>query len=139
MNGKAVEFIYDKSIRRPRRLQNNVFVLYAPERIRLRPSEVKQIDMKIKLRLPSELVGCCTLLQTFSDNGIKLLNSQHISSESNIASANQPVDLPWSLTLEVFNRNMNTFFQVNKKQELGFFHILNDRGEEIRHIYKKEN
>ena len=87
MNGRAVEFIYDKSTRRPRRLQNNVFVLYTPERIRLRPSEVKQIDMKIKLRLPSELVGCCTLLPTFSDGGMKLLNSQHISSGSNITSA----------------------------------------------------
>ena len=138
MNGRAVEFIYDKSTRRPRRLQNNVFVLYAPERIRLRPSEVKQTDMKIKVRLPSKLVGSCTLLPTFSDSGIKLLNSQHILSESTTASANEPVDLPSSLTLEVFNRNMNTIFQVNKKQELGFFHILIDRGEEIRHIYKKE-
>ena len=94
--------------------------------------------MKIKIRLPSHLVGCCTLLQTFSDNEIKLLNSQHISSESNTASSNQPVDIPWSLTLEVFNRNLNSIFQLNKRQEMGFFHILNDRGEKIKYVYKKE-
>ena len=93
--------------------------------------------MKIKVRLPSGLVGCCTLLQTFSDNGIKLLNSQHILSESNTVSLNQPVDLSWSLTLEVFNRNLNTIFQLSKRQEMGFFHIFNDRGEEIKHAYKK--
>ena len=73
MKRRAVEFIYDKSTRRPKRLQNNVFVLYRPERVRLRPGGVKKINMKVKLRLPSDLVGCCTLLQTFSDNGIKLL------------------------------------------------------------------
>ena len=33
MNEKTVEFIYDKSIGRPKRLQKNVFFLYAPERV----------------------------------------------------------------------------------------------------------
>ena len=138
MSEGVVEFIYNRSTRRPKRLQNNVFALYAPEKIRIRPGEVKNIKMKIKLRLPSGLVGCCTLLPTFSDNGIKLLNSQYISSESNTVSLNQPADLPWSLTLEVFNRNLNTIFQLNKRQEMGFFHILNDREKEIKHIYKNE-
>ena len=71
---------------------------------------------------------------------------QHISSEANIAiNQNYPDqqrgDLPpsWILTLEIFNRNMNTIFQLKKKQENGFFVILNDGGEEIRHRYKKES
>ena len=42
MNEKTVEFIYDKLMRRLKRLQNNVFVLYAPERIQLQPGEVKK-------------------------------------------------------------------------------------------------
>ena len=138
MNKDAVEIIYSRSVRTPKKLENNVFILYAPERIKLQPGKVKKIKMKIKIRLPSRLVGCCTLLQTFSNNGIKLLNSQHISSESNTASLNQPADLPWSLTLEVFNRNLSSIFLLRKGQEVGFFHILNDRGEEIRHVYKKE-
>ena len=116
MNEKTVEFIYDKLIGRPKRLQNNVFVLYAPERIRLQPGDVKKINMKLKIRLLKNLLGCCTLLQTFSNNGIKLLNSQYISSESNTASLNQPIDLPWNLVIEVFNRNMNNIFQLKKKQ-----------------------
>ena len=49
MNGKTVGFIY-KSTRRPKRLQNNVFVLYASERIRMQPGEVKKINMKLKLK-----------------------------------------------------------------------------------------
>ena len=121
MSEEVVELIYNGSTRKPERLQNNVFVLYAPEKIKLQPGEVKNVKMIIKVRLPSHLVGCCKLLQTFSDNGIKLLNSQYISSGSNTASLNQPVDLPWSLNLEIFNRNLNDIFQLNKRQEIGFF------------------
>ena len=85
------------------------------------------------------------LLQTFDENGIKLLNLQHTSSVANIAiNQNYPdqqrddLPPPWILTLEIFNRNMNTIFQLKKKQEIGFFVILNDGAEEIRHRYKKE-
>ena len=85
------------------------------------------------------------LWQTFDENGIKLLNSQHVSLEANIViNQNYPdqqrddLPPPWILTLEIFNRNMNTIFQLKKKQEIGFFVILNDGAEEIRHRYKKE-
>ena len=59
---------------------------------------------------------------------MKLLNLQHISSEANIAiNQNYPDqqrdDLlpPWILTLETFNRNMNTIFQLKKNKKLDFF------------------
>ena len=142
---RTVEFIYNRTTRRPRRLKNNVFVLYSPKRFRIQAGEKINIDMKLKIRMQKNIVGSCTLLQTFEENGIKLLNSQHISSEANIAfNQNYPDqqrdDLPpsWILTLEIFNRKMNVIFQLKKKQEIGFFAILNDRGEEIRHRYKKE-
>ena len=119
---QTVEFIYDRTTRRLRRLKNNVFALYSPKRIWIQPGEKINIDMKLKIRMQKSIVGSCTLLQTFDENGIKLLNSQHISSEANIAiNQNYPDqqrdDLPllWILTLEFFNRNMNTIFQLEKK------------------------
>ena len=41
--------------------------------------------MKLKIRMQKNIIGSCMFLQTFDENGIKLLNSQHISSEANIA------------------------------------------------------
>ena len=84
--------------------------------------------MKLKIRMQKSIVGSCTLLQTFDENGIKLLNSQHISSEANIAinqnypdqQRNDDLPPPRILTLEIFNRNMNTIFQLKKTQEIGF-------------------
>ena len=46
---RTVEFIYDRMTRRPRRLKNNVFVLYSPKRIRIQSGEKINIDMKLKI------------------------------------------------------------------------------------------
>ena len=137
MNRNCIEFIYDKTTRRPRRLENNVFVLYSPERIKLQPGEIKSINMKIKLRLPNKLVGACTLLPSLSYNNIKLLNSSHIAIDGVVASQNQPIGLPYVFALEIQNQNMNRTVQLRKKQELGFFTLLNEGTENIRHKFMK--
>ena len=81
---RTVEFIYDRTTRRSRRLKNNVFVLYSPKRIRIQLGEKININMKLKIRMQKNIVGSCTLLQTFEEYAIKLLNSQHISLEADI-------------------------------------------------------
>ena len=131
MTIKKIEFIYH--IRRPKKLEDNVFVLYSPEGIKLQPGETKMLDMKLKIKLPK------------AENGIQILNSQFISSETNYARdhfvQNKTVeeDLPWNLKLELFNRNLTKTLKIRKRQEVGFFLTLNDRGEEIRYVFTKEH
>ena len=137
MNRNCIKFIYDKTTRRPRRLENNVFVLYSPERIKLQPGKIKSINMKMKLRLPNNVVGACTLLPSLSDNNIKLLNSFHIAMDGVIASQNRSIHLPYVFALEIQNENMNMTVQLRKKQELEFFTLLNEGTEEIRHKFTK--
>ena len=142
-----IEFIYDKTLRRPKRLEDNVFILYAPERIPLQPGEVKEVNMKLKLKISRNIIGTCMLLQTFSNHGLKLLNSNTIAqSENNRILQNHLTreedndDLPpWFLSFELCNKNLNKIFQIRKKQEIGYFMILNDAGKEIRHSFKKEH
>ena len=43
------------------------------------------------------------------------------------------------LTFELFNKSFNNVFQLRKKQELGYFMILNDGGKEIRFACRKEH
>ena len=80
---EKIEFIYDKTTRRPKRLENNVFILYAPEKIRLHPGEVKEINMKLKMKFSKNIVGTCVLLQAFSNHGLQLLNSNTIAQSEN--------------------------------------------------------
>ena len=144
---EKIEFIYDKTVQRPKRLENNVFILYAPERIRLQPGEIKEVKMKLKLKFSKTIVGTCVLLQTFSNHGLQLLNSNSIAqSENNKIMQNyltQNLDdrnlPPWFLSFELFNKNLNKIFQIRKEQEIGYFMIVNDAGKEIRHSFKKEH
>ena len=46
---QTVEFIYDRTTRRPRRLKNNVFVLYSPKRIRIQSGKKINVNMKLKI------------------------------------------------------------------------------------------
>ena len=68
---RTVEFIYNRTKRRLRRLKNIVFVLYSPKSIPIQPGEKINIDMKLKIRMQKNIVGSCMLLQTFDENGIK--------------------------------------------------------------------
>ena len=124
MNRNCIKFIYDKTTRKPRRLENNVFVLYSPERIRLKPGEIKPVNMKIKFRLPNNLVGACTLLPLLSNNNIKLSNSFHVAVYGVIASQNQTTDLPYVFALEIQNQNMNMTLQLRKKTRTWILHTI---------------
>ena len=141
---ETVEFIYDKTTRRPKRLENNVFILYAPEKIQLQPGEMMSVNMKVKIKFSKNIIGTCILLQTFSDYGLKLMNSNTIAQEINLNIQNylsvDKNDLPlWNLTFELFNKRFNNVFHIRKKQEIGYFMILNDSGKEIRFTYRKEH
>ena len=139
---EKIEFIYDKTVRRPERLENNVFILYAPEKIRLQTGEIKEVKMKLKLKFSKNIVGTCVLLQKFSNHGLQLLNSNSIAqSENNKILQNyltQSLDdrnlPPWFST-----KNLNKIFQIREGQETGYFMIVNDAGKEIRHSFKNEH
>ena len=134
-------------MQRPKRLENNVFILYAPERIRLQPGEVKEVNMKLKLKISRNIIGTCILLQTFSNHGLKLLNSNTIAQSENnrilqnhLSGEGDNDDLPpWFSSFELHNKSLNKIFQIRKKQEIGYFIILNDAGKEICHSFKKEH
>ena len=93
--------------------------------------------MKLSIRLPQQIVTCCTLLLTFSENGLKLENCQYISTDNNIINFNQPIILPWKLQLDLVNRSMNTTFLISKKQELAFIVPLNEGLEQLNVKYTK--
>ena len=140
---EIVKFFYQKSTRRPKRLENNVFVIYSPEKIKLQPGEVKFVNMRIKIKFSKNIIGRCTILQSLSNYGLKLLNSNTISQEfnsniQNFLTVNENDLPPWILTFELFNRNFNQTLQIRKRQEIGYFFITNNRGKEIDFKYEKE-
>ena len=127
-----VEISYSK--RRPKKLENGVFVLYTPERIKLQPGEIKIVDMKLHLKLSKNFVKGCVMLPSLISHNIKLLNAYNISTGSLTLEDSQ-----YRIVFEIQNRNMDKTIQLKAKTELRFFTILNGRTtEELRQIYKMQ-
>ena len=78
-----IKFSYKNKNRRLKILENDVFVIYSPEKITLNPGEIKNINMHLKIFLPKHIQGSCRLLLSLSNQKLKLLNSSLISQEYN--------------------------------------------------------
>ena len=143
LSKEIIKFYYQKSTRRPRKLENNVFVIYSPERIKLLPGEKIILNTGIKIDLPKNIEASCKILYSLSNYGLKLLNSNTISQEFNLnidnSLSNRENNLPsWILIFELFNKSFIQTLQIRKRQEIGYFFITNDRGKEIDFKYVKE-
>ena len=141
---KTIKFCYNSKTKRPKRLENNVFVIYSPEKLIIHPGEIKNINMQIKIFLPKRVEGTCKLLLAFSNQKLKLLNSSIIWQEFN-----QNIEIeeyyekenylpPWNLQFELLNGNFTKSIQIKNKQELGYFYLIHEMGEEIDFKYEKE-
>ena len=140
---EIVKFYYRNSTRRPKRLENNVFVINSPEKIKLQPGEKRYVNMHVKIHFSKNIEGSCRILYSLSNYGLKLLNSNTISQEinsniDNLLTADENNLPPWTLVFELFNRSFTDMLQIRKRQEIGYFFITNDRGKEIDFKYVKE-
>ena len=84
------------------------------------------VNMKVKIKFSKNIIGTCMLLQTFSDYGLKLMNSNTIAQE--------------------INANIQNHLCVNENYlppwnwlEIGYFMILSDGGKEIQFADRKEH
>ena len=138
-----VKFQYKK--RRPKKLENDVFVIYSPERIIVNPGEIKNVNMQLKIFLPKNIEGTCRLLLSLSNQKLKLLNSNLISQKYN-----QNIEIqeiyeqgdnlpPWNLNFEILNGDLTKIVTIRNKQELGYFYLLSHVGEEITYKFEKEH
>ena len=136
---RVTTFFVDEKTERPKSLRNNVFALYSPERITLKPGDLRKIDMKVGVKLPSNIIGTCTLITFLERESPNIQNSSYISTENNIANINQPTDLPWWINLELLNRSTNnTTFRFIKRQDIGYFMTINEWIENFQPKHKEE-
>ena len=119
---QTIKFHY--KIKRPKLLENNVFVLYSPQRLKFQPGEKKMVDMKLNIKFPTNVRGSCRLLFQLSNAGLQLQNSNHLSGNTN-------------LHFEIINSNMTQTVEIRSKGEIGYF--TPDCVEaEIKYEYVKE-
>ena len=139
----TVKFQYKK--KRPKKLDNDVFVIYSPERFTINPGEKKNVNLQLKIFLPKNIEGMCRLLLSLSNQKLKLLNSNLISQKYNCNIEIQNIyeqgdNLPpWNLIFEILNGDLTKKVTIKSRQELGYFYLLPNRGEEITYKFEKEH
>ena len=120
----CIKFTY--KIKRPKLLENNVFVLYSPQRLKFEPGEKKMVDMKLNIKFPTDIRGSCRLLFQLSNAGLQLQNNNYLSADTN-------------LHFEIFNSNLTQTIEIKSKGEIGYFIPDYCFGKEIQYEYVKKN
>ena len=110
--------------KRPKLLENNVFVLYSPQKLKFEPGEKKIVDMKLNIKFSTNITGSCRLLFQLSNAGLYLQNSNYLSGNTN-------------LHFEILNSNMTQTVEIKSKGEIGYF-TPDCVGAEIKYEYVKE-
>ena len=123
MSIPTIKFYY-KTTKRPKLLENNVFVLYSPQKLKFEPGEKKTVNMGIKINFPANSTGSCRLLFGLSNCGLHLLNGANLTGDTN-------------LHFEILNSNLTNRLQINNRQEIGYF-VANNTRTEIKYEYVKE-
>ena len=123
MNTQTIKFYY--KIKKPKHLENNVFVLYSPERLKFEPGQNKMVDMKLNITFPTHVTGSCKLLLQLSNAGLCLQNANHLSQNTN-------------LHLQIFNSSMTQTIEIKSRGEIGYF-IADCDETEIKYEYLKDS
>ena len=119
---QTVKFHYKS--KKPTLLENNVLVLYSPQKLKFQPGEKKTVDMKLNIKLPTDVTGSCRLLFQLVNAGLYLQNSNYLSGNTN-------------LHFEILNSSMTQTIEIKRGHEIGYFTPDNVEAE-IQYKYVKE-
>ena len=142
MDTKIINFTY--KFRKPKLLENDVFIIFAPRKVMLQPGEKIDLDTGIKIYLPKFVEGTVYLLNSHMEDGLKLLNSNYISQMNNRNiemdeiyknGRNMP---PWNLILNLENKLFTEPLIIKGRTPIGFLNFYNV-GEKIKYKFQKEH
>ena len=119
---RTIKFHY--KTKRPKLLENNVFVLYSPQKLKFEPGEKKMVDMKLNITFSANVTGSCRLLFQLANSGLFLQNSNYLTGNTN-------------LHFEILNSNMTQTVEIKSRHEIGYF-TPDYVGTEIKYEYVKE-
>ena len=138
------DIIIKYKFRKPKLLENDVFIIFSPRKVTLQPGEIINLHTGIKLFLPKFIEGTVYLLHSHVEEGLKLLNSNYISQINNRNieiekiyenGTNIP---PWNLILSLENRLLTQPLVIKNRTAIGFLNLYNTEGE-IKYRFQKEH
>ena len=118
---EVIQFRY--KIKRPKLLENDVLILYSPNKLTFQPGENKIVDMKLNIKFSKNIRGSCKLLFRLMDAGLQLENCNYLSDNTH-------------LHFEILNSSITQSIEIKSKDEIGYF-IPDNNGKKIEYDYVK--
>ena len=120
---QVIQFHYQ--IKRPKLLQNDVFILYSPQKLKFEPGEKKIVDMKLNIQFPLNVTGSCKLLFQLSNAGLILQNCNYLYGDA-------------KLHFELVNSNLTRLIKIKTKSEIGYF-MPDNNGRKMQYEFVELN
>ena len=127
---RKIIFEVKKGFKRPKHLENNVFVLYFPNRIKIRPGESRKIRMKFGVAVPKGMICIITLLPLYQTIGIKLAHYK-VTKNKTLEEEDDKKNIQ-KLKITLTNTNLLKTIDLKKTQEICCFMALNEGEENFR-------
>ena len=128
--------------KKPKKLENDVFVIFTPKKITLTPGEDIILNVGIEIFLPKYVEGTTYLLSSLKNQNLHLLNSKCISQKYNqnieIEEIYKKELQPWILILHLKNNSLIETLTIGKGKPIVFLDLYNT-GKEIHYKFKKEH
>lgn len=132
---------FNYKFKKPKKLENDVFVIYSPKKITFNPGEKINLDVGIEIFLPKYVEGTTYLISSL-DHNLKLLNSKCISQKHNrnieIEEIYKKELQPWILILSLENNSLVETLTIASGKPIAFLNLYNVR-EEIKYKFKKKS
>ena len=136
----VINFSY--KFRKPKQLENDVFVIFSPRRITLLPGENINLNVGVEIFLPKCMEGTIYLLSSIRNQNVQLLNSKCISQRYNrnieIEEIYKKELQPWILILNLKNNSLIDTLTIGSRKPIAFLDLYNV-GEKRKYKFKKEN
>ena len=117
-NAINVQFSTEPDASKPKLSDNgSVYIIYSPEKIKLRPRDSAMLNLRLKVNLPNKIEAMIGLLPSFVSRKRSIENSDWISNKRKDE----------IIQLDILNRHFCKTINIRKNQELAYIFLINQK------------
>ena len=117
---RKIKFKIEKGTKRPKAIDenNSIFLLYAHEKIKIKPQEFKFACLKYSIHLPEDILSTFLIVPALRDKGLELTYYSNVNTNERIR-------------LEFFNKTYDKTFTLRKKIKNRFIYDIKRRNRRL--------
>ena len=123
---RSIKFTVEKGKKKPKSIneQNTIYVLYAPEKIKINAGDCRYVVMDFAIGLPKDIMRTFLIVLSLRVEGLEL-------------TYNTNPECGEKIKFELFNNNRNRKILIKKEEKLALFMTINEELESFQTRYEK--